>query len=36
MGWGNESLSLNLGPMIKIFPVPIYGKNPLEMFFSGL
>ena len=22
--------------MIKIFAVPIYGKNPLKIFFSGL
>ena len=32
MGWGNESL----GHMIKIFPMPIYVKNLLKTFFSGL
>ena len=36
MGWGNESLFMDLGQRIKIFAMPIYGKNPLKTFFSGL
>ena len=32
MGWGNESL----GQMIRILAMPIYSKNLLKTFFSGL
>ena len=33
---GNEVCSWDLGQMIKIFAIPIYGKNSLKFFFSGL
>ena len=33
---GMKVCSWDLGHMIKIFTMPIYGKNPLKIFFSGL
>ena len=35
MRWGNESLFIGFGSMIKKFAMPIYGKNPWKIFFSG-
>ena len=33
---GIKVCSWDLGQMIKLFPMPIYGKNPLQIFFLGL
>ena len=33
---GMKVCSWDLGQMIKIFAMPIYGKNLLKIFFSGL
>ena len=33
---GMKVCSWDFGQMIKIFAMPIYGKNPLKSFFSGL
>ena len=33
---GMKVCSWDLGQMIKIFAMPIYGKNHLKIFFSGL
>ena len=32
MGWGNES---GLWHMTKMVAIPIFGKKPLKIFFSG-
>ena len=36
MGWGNEICSGDLGHMTMKAATPIYGKNPLKIFFSKI
>ena len=35
VGCRNEKLFMDFSQMIKIFAMPIYGKNPLKIFFWG-